>query len=100
MDITAPDVEDLGVFVDNRHVYQKRFHSLTFGDISVTNPIIDILPNALSENRVTGEHFIDGRAIPEVIIGMNVLRKLHIYIAMKEQKLFITPAAKVAAHRP
>jgi hypothetical protein len=35
-------------------------------------------------------------ALPQVIIGMNVLRKLHIYIAYKEQKLYVTPAAPAA----
>ena len=32
-----------------------------------------------------------------MLIGMNVLRHLHIYIAYKEQKIYITPAGAPAA---
>jgi hypothetical protein len=31
-----------------------------------------------------------------MLIGMNVLRHLHIYVAYKEQKIYITPAGAPA----
>ena len=32
-----------------------------------------------------------------ILLGMNILRHLHIYIAYQEHKLYITPAGKPAA---
>ena len=29
---------------------------------------------------------------PDILLGMNVLKHLHVYIAYKEKKLYITPA--------
>ncbi len=56
--------------------YQHIFKSLTFGDVAVGNPRVSIDP--------TG---------PDVVIGMNVLSKLHLYMAFKEKTLFISAAS-------
>ncbi len=32
----------------------------------------------------------------DMILGMDILRHLHVYIAYKEQKLYLTPAATLA----
>jgi hypothetical protein len=33
-----------------------------------------------------------GNANETIVLGMNVLRRLHIYIAYGEEKLYVTPA--------
>ena len=43
----------------------------------------------------------DDVTLPEVIVGMDVLRKLHMYMAFKERRLYLTeagsdPAASVS----
>jgi hypothetical protein len=100
LDLNAPDVIEVGALPDrpNAKVYQRVFKSLALEGISVANPTIGIIPDLT--------HFLFvkppplGTHIPEtpdpdaevtVILGMNVLRHLHIYVAYKEQKLYITP---------
>jgi len=41
----------------------------------------------------TEKDFMD---IPDMIIGMNVLRRLHLYIAFGEAKLYVTDASATA----
>ena len=60
-------------------------------------PEIDLLPDMVSNPaRPTlgaGSLIRDTDAdLPDVILGMNVLSKLHLYIAYKEAKLYITAA--------
>ncbi|HEY2034370.1 MAG TPA: aspartyl protease family protein [Rhizomicrobium sp.] len=65
-----------------RHtIYRYPFDSLSFGAISVSHPEIDILPDQAW-----------GVGIAPMIIGRNVLRALHLYVAYKEHKLYATPA--------
>lgn len=63
--------------------YVYPFKTLTFDDITVTNPDIVLVPDAkskISDSRET------------IILGMNVLRRLHVYIAYGEHYLYVTPA--------
>jgi predicted aspartyl protease len=62
-------------------IYHYPFASLSFGEVSVQHPDIDIIaePANISND------------VP-LIIGINVLRQLHVYIAYKEQALYVTPA--------
>ena len=51
--------------------------------------------------RTVPASIISALAQPEVVIGMELLRKLHLYMAFGEKKLYITPAsAKPAAAPP
>jgi predicted aspartyl protease len=79
-------------------IYRHRFATLSFGDITVSNPQFDIIPDfvehPLELSASIGSHFVDPNAKDEaapMLLGMNVLRHLHLYIAYKEQKLYITP---------
>jgi hypothetical protein len=63
----------------------------------VSNPSINIIPDIMkkyADNRFqTGssvKRTDDSVTLPEVIVGMDVLRNLHIYIAFKEKKIYIT----------
>jgi predicted aspartyl protease len=77
-------------------IYEHKFTSLNFGGVSVSNLTVAILPDFL-RNKVGGPQL--GSRLgsngaheqsPDMLIGMNVLRHLHVYIAYREQKLYIT----------
>jgi hypothetical protein len=65
---------------------QHRFHTLTFGGVTVVNPLFVLTGPARA--RRAGEP-----ASPDITIGMNVLRKLHLYFAFGEQMLYVSTAA-------
>jgi predicted aspartyl protease len=58
------------------------FQSLTIGDATIADPAILILDDA-DMNHVSST---------DLVLGMNVLRQFHIYIAYAEGKLYLTPA--------
>lgn len=62
-------------------IYRYPFDKLSFEGVTVQNPDIDIIP---------GETY--GKLNPQLIIGINVLRQLRVYIAYKEQMLYLTSA--------
>lgn len=77
-------VEDIGSMLkpgSGIQVYRYPFKLLTFEGVAVYNPSILLYPNAVS-------HMPRGER--ELIIGMNVLHRLHIYIAYGEDALYVT----------
>ena len=60
-------------------VYSYPFKSLSFGAITVNNPNIEIV-----SDKVWGEK--------KLLLGVSILRQLHLYIAYKEHKLYVSPA--------
>lgn len=64
------------------------FHTLSFGAVNVANPTIKLVPDR--ESVLMG----DGKNDINMILGMGVLRRLHLYIAYKERVLYITPATQ------
>jgi predicted aspartyl protease len=84
-------------------VYPRRFSSLSFEGIAIGNPLVMIRPMQFgggrnSDNRAVlgsrAEHLDDqaNRLSTDMIIGMDILRHLHMYIAVEERKLYITAA--------
>jgi predicted aspartyl protease len=80
------------------HVFQK----LSFEGLEVGHPHIEIIPNKVgskdpNNSLVTGSrlHRVDDAdaSDPVMLIGMNILSKLHLYIAFGERKIYITPAS-------
>jgi predicted aspartyl protease len=81
-------------------VYTHRFTNLSFGDLTVKNPLIVIIPEVVGRN---GDHdqLVGDRTKSEkdrlekqdMIIGMDVLRKLHVYVAFKEHRIYVSPAS-------
>ena len=73
---------------NGKDVYQRRFKSLSFEDITIANTMIDLMQSGKAAAKA-------GQAVatPPVVIGMNVLKKLHVYIALQERTLYITPGA-------
>jgi predicted aspartyl protease len=78
--------------------YPRRFSELSFDGVTVGNPVIIIQPLQSGGNGngtrlgSRAEHMDDetNRLSPDMIIGMDILRHLHIYLAANEEKLYIT----------
>jgi len=77
--------------------YKHAFSSIAFEGLTVTNPkisvVVDRMAKSLTTNSIRGSlQDPYSRASDPFIIGMNVLKKLHVYVAYGEKKLYITPA--------
>ncbi len=66
------------------HAFHYPFAKLNFQDITVDNPDIVLVPDAVSK-------FYEGA--PKLLLGMGILRQLHLYIAYREHKLYVTAAS-------
>jgi hypothetical protein len=81
--------------------YSHTFASFRIGTLGLRNQAAEIVSNGASErgqgtagsaaNRAEAAQA--ALANPEVKIGMGLLRKLHLYMAFGEKKLYITPAS-------
>ena len=97
----APGTEETGDFEGTGHkAYAHTFDTLAFGDIQVKNAHVDLVPDLMGRNGERQQQagnrarlYSDEIKLPELIIGMNVLRKLHVYMAFKEQRLYVSPAS-------
>jgi hypothetical protein len=84
--------------------YRHLFTNLNFGDVAVSKPEVAIIPNAMGRNADTAQYVGDRTKsdktefkIPDMIIGMDILRKLHLYIAFGEKKLYISQVSTTLA---
>ncbi|MBV9993024.1 MAG: aspartyl protease family protein [Alphaproteobacteria bacterium] len=100
VDETSPGVSKVADSPDAYPVYRKQFGSLTLGGLTVQNPVVYIFPGK-EEDAFRMEHSEKSRDDPiygsslapeDFTLGMNVLSKLHLYIAYKEKKVYITDA--------
>jgi len=97
VDLNSPDVKPLGQ-LGGAKTYRKQFATMSFEGVTVTNPVIDLIPdkqtNAFGDQRPTGTLIRPAdRGLPDLIVGMSVLSKLHMYIAYDERKVYITAGA-------
>ena len=85
----SPELPVIGQDKDDPYlkIYSHNFERLSFGDITVIHPQI----NLISSKYQTFGFNLDPQ-LRKIIIGMNVLKQLHLYIAYGEKKLYITPA--------
>lgn len=78
------------------NTYRHTFKQLSIGGIVVRDPDLLIMTDKLSQvhepDEVNKGFRIVGMQAPALIIGMNVLRQLHIYIAYKQNLLYATAA--------
>jgi hypothetical protein len=86
------------------------FKSLKIGGLTITNAKMQVVPDLTGTKERTmltagsrlQRHTDEFQ--PTVRIGMDVLRRLHLYIAAKEKKIYITaasgPVAPAAASTP
>ncbi|MEI9994872.1 MAG: pepsin/retropepsin-like aspartic protease family protein [Rhizomicrobium sp.] len=104
----SEDTPAIGKFQDGsaRPVYRHTFASLGFEGIAVTHPQVDIIPDSMRKRFEAKSEIVTGSNItgtPEpgagasMLVGMNILRHFHIYIAYKERKVYITPGSAPAA---
>jgi predicted aspartyl protease len=92
------------------NTYAHRFGALSLEGIAVANPSIELMPDLMRNKRMDPRDSLEGgtrladptRAVGEgdMILGMDILHHLHVYIAYKEKKLYITPATAPAASPP
>jgi Predicted aspartyl protease len=68
------------------HKGRYPFKTLSFGDVSVNNPDISLVSEKASKMLDWGG--------PRLLLGMGVLRRLHLYISYKEETLYVTPATQ------
>ena len=84
---------------DDLTTYGHTFKTLDFNGLAVSNPKFSLIPERLSK-KIGGPELgslirsRDDALDAPILLGMNVLKHLHIYIAYKEKKLYITPAGK------
>lgn len=96
------DTPESGVLNGDKDLktYTHIFKTLAFGDISVHNAHMTIIPDVMKRNGDASQQLgnrarlvRDELVAPPILIGMNVLRQLHIYMAFGERKLYISPAS-------
>jgi predicted aspartyl protease len=103
----APDVEKVGELTGGytANIYRRRFKTLAFEGVTINDPMITLLPDMISGVNPgaprTGSIIRDERAgLPDLILGMDVLSEMHVYIAYKERKLYITAASPQGGPAP
>ncbi len=99
----AADVEKIGELKGEAYtadVYRRRFKTIAFGGITVSDPVITLLPdmtkNYFPQRTPIGSLIPDSsqpRGLQQLLLGMSTLSKLHVYIAYKERRLYISEAA-------
>jgi predicted aspartyl protease len=100
VDASSPDAEKTDITLGGEPVFRRRFQSLAVSGVKVLNPMIYVRP-AADEKAFNREHStkdahdaIYGYSLEStpLIFGMNIISKLHVYIAYKEHKLYVTDA--------
>ena len=101
-DETAADLQKLPSGADGGKVYSRRFKTLEMGGITIQNPLI-IVAEDKSKKRLTADNSANvGSSIhptelnrePDLRIGLDTLSKMHVYVAVKEKKLYVSPAGQ------
>ncbi|HEY2067995.1 MAG TPA: retroviral-like aspartic protease family protein [Rhizomicrobium sp.] len=99
IDASSPGMESIPD-VDGMKAYRYRFKSLSLAGVAMPSPHIIIIPDgaALASDRSLRanrqETYQQDTIVrsPPLVLGMDVLRHLHLYIAYKEQKIYATAA--------
>jgi predicted aspartyl protease len=82
---------------DANPIYRTNFKSLSLQGISVPNPTVDLIPDAMyvraNQEVPDRERYLPGLPhVPDLILGMDVIHQLHVYIAYQEHMLYLTAA--------
>ena len=90
----APGMEPGPKFNGSVASWMHKFEALSFDGVTIQTPNIAIMQSsAMDHDRAAyGAHVIGNTQSADMILGMDIMRHLHIYIATKERKLYITPA--------
>ena len=83
----------------DRKIYLHRFSTLALEGVTVNNPLVVVRPLAFGPgndlelgSRAEHKDDITNRLTPDMIVGMDVLSRLHLYLAVNEKKLYVTEA--------
>ena len=96
----------LGTIENNpdHKVFSYGFGHLSFEGVTVNRPQIVVLPDLVGSKDPANRFRTGGRIKrvdddfgPEITLGMDILRNLHLYVASQERKLYITSTATPAA---
>jgi len=82
---SAADAFGLDAEVLKKAGGKYQFKTLSLEGVTVNNPNILLIPD--DKSKVLG-----GYNEPELLIGIGILRRLHMYMAFKEHNLYVTPA--------
>jgi len=100
VNVNAPDVQKGSRIAggSTANIYRRRFKKLELDGVVISDPLITLLPNAMGPPPAppTGSFFWENddlQDLPELTLGMSVLSKLHVYIAYKERKLYLSTGA-------
>jgi predicted aspartyl protease len=85
----SDNMESLGVMPGGAPIYRHAFANLLFDGVSVSNPRIVLMPD------MTGKPINTGGNLSDVIIGMDMIKNLHIYVAFKEKKIYLSQVSTV-----
>jgi hypothetical protein len=104
----SPGAEKLGE-EGGEKIFEYVFKNLSFEGLTVSNPHIAVSPDRTG-SKDPNNGYVTGSRVhreddadptdPVMLIGMNILSKLHLYIAFNEHKIYITPAAAPAPAQP
>lgn len=87
--------------VSSLKTYRHIFQSIAFGTLTVHNLRVALIPDAMGRGGDPSRtQSALTNAAPKMIIGMDVLRRLHIYIALGERKMYVSQASPFAAQSP
>lgn len=99
LDANSPKAEKIA---DPRQIYLYRyqFQSLELNGIAVKHPLVTVMSDAAERSfRSLHTSKMDSDPLygislnaPDIILGQDMLRHLHLYIAYKERKLYVTAA--------
>ncbi len=101
LDRDAGDMRPVAINGDDfLHGYLHGFDTLSVGDMQFDRPQVLIVPDVMNHNADRSPmahnptHFHNEDLIlPELSLGMDVLKHLHLYLAFGEQALYVAPAA-------
>jgi predicted aspartyl protease len=62
------------------NVYKHSFGNLSFAGVSIKSPSVTLMPD------------MSHGSLPDVIIGMDVLRHLHLYVAFGQKMIYVSKA--------
>ncbi len=94
---TATAANLFGIKSDAQTTVHK-FRSLRFGEVSIPDPEIQIVSDTRPRDlTVTGSNIATRGSELNLVLGMDVLRQLHMYIAYRDEKLYLTPAGTAPA---
>ena len=100
----SPDTHEMTRYpaingVTSLNGYLHSFSKLSVGGVEVDSPRLLLLPDVMNRNadrsplaRSRARRHSDGLVLPELTLGMSVMKNLRLYISFSEQALYVAPA--------